>query len=54
MLLVMPMMVKVIGMISIAKDVTPELAKATIRSIEFRGVLQATEAVRKALADRMV
>lgn len=45
--------IKVLGLATIAGDVTPELARATIGSISVLGALHATPAVRAALADRM-
>ncbi|WP_217703797.1 CopG family transcriptional regulator [Piscinibacter koreensis] len=45
--------VRVLGLASIADDVSPELARATIASIAVLGSLQASAAVRAALADRM-
>ena len=45
--------IKVLGLASIARDVTPELAKATIASITVLGALHATAEVRAALSDRM-
>src|SRR5579883_1385057 len=45
--------INVLGLASIAQDVTPELAKATIASIVVLGALQASAAVKAALADRM-
>lgn len=44
--------VRVIGLATIADDVTPELARAAIDSIEVLGALHAPPAVRAALADR--
>jgi Arc/MetJ-type ribon-helix-helix transcriptional regulator len=44
--------IKVLGLASIAADVTPELAQATIASISVLGALQASAAVKAALADR--
>jgi Arc/MetJ-type ribon-helix-helix transcriptional regulator len=44
--------VRVLGLASIAADVTPELARATIASIAVLGTLQASAAVKAALADR--
>jgi len=41
-----------IGMLWIAEEVTPELARATIRSLRVYGVLRASDAVKAALADR--
>ena len=43
----------VIGMLWIQDDVSPELARATIRSLRVYGVFRAPEAVKAALADRM-
>lgn len=45
--------VKVLGLATIASDVSPELARATIASISVLGALHAPPAVRAALADRM-
>ncbi|MHA6326244.1 CopG family transcriptional regulator [Roseivivax sp. CAU 1753] len=45
--------VKVVGLARIDKDVTPELALATIGSITVLGALQASPDIRKALADRI-
>jgi Arc/MetJ-type ribon-helix-helix transcriptional regulator len=45
--------IKVLGLASIAHDVTPELARATIASVSVLGALQASAAVKAALADRM-
>lgn len=44
--------VRVLGLAVIASDVTPELARATIASITVLGALQASAAVKAALADR--
>lgn len=44
--------IRVLGLVSIAADVTPELAQATIASISVLGALQASPAVKAALADR--
>jgi hypothetical protein len=44
----------VLGLASIAADVTPELASAAIASIEVLGAFQASAAVKAALADRIV
>ncbi|HYH12692.1 MAG TPA: hypothetical protein VD789_10095, partial [Thermomicrobiales bacterium] len=41
---------KVIGVLALGQDVTPELARETIRSIEVRGTFRASPAVKKALA----
>ena len=45
--------IKVLGLASIAQDVTPELARATIASVSVLGALHASPAVKAALADRM-
>jgi Arc/MetJ-type ribon-helix-helix transcriptional regulator len=45
--------IRVLGLASIGKDVTPELARATIASIVVLGALHASPAVKAALADRM-
>src|SRR5436853_4098800 len=45
--------INVLGLASIAQDVTPELARATIASISVLGALHASPAVKAALADRM-
>lgn len=45
--------VKVVGLARIAADVSPELARATIGSITVLGALQASAAVKEALADRI-
>lgn len=44
---------RVLGLASIAPDVTPELALATIASLHVLGALQAPPAVKAALAPRM-
>src|SRR3569833_159112 len=44
--------IRVLGLASIATDVTPELARATIASISVLGALQASATVKAALADR--
>jgi Arc/MetJ-type ribon-helix-helix transcriptional regulator len=45
--------IQVIGLATIAEDVTPELALATIESITVLGALQARKAVKAALSDRI-
>jgi Arc/MetJ-type ribon-helix-helix transcriptional regulator len=45
--------IRVLGLASIALDVSPELARATIGSLVVLGALHASPAVRAALADRM-
>ena len=44
--------IRVLGLASIAADVSPDLARATIASISVLGALQASAAVKAALADR--
>ena len=45
--------VRVLGLATIAPDVTPELARATIASLTVLGALHASAAVKAALADRI-
>ena len=45
--------IHVLGLASIAQDVTAELARATIASVAVLGALHASSAVKAALADRM-
>ena len=45
--------IQVLGLARIADDVSPELARATIESLIVLGALQATPAVKAALADRI-
>lgn len=45
--------IHVLGLASIAEDVSPELAQATIDSIMVLGALHASAAVKAALADRI-
>jgi len=42
-----------LGLARIADDVSPELARATIESVEVLGAFHASVAVRRALADRI-
>lgn len=44
--------IHVLGLASIAPDVTPELARAAIASVRVLGALHASAAVKAALADR--
>ncbi len=44
--------INVLGLASIARDVSPELARATIASVTVLGALQASAEVRAALHDR--
>jgi Arc/MetJ-type ribon-helix-helix transcriptional regulator len=45
--------IHVLGLATIADDVTPELARETIASITVLGALRATAGVKAALADRI-
>jgi Arc/MetJ-type ribon-helix-helix transcriptional regulator len=45
--------INVLGLVTIARDVTPELARATIASVTVLGALHASPEVRAALNDRM-
>jgi Arc/MetJ-type ribon-helix-helix transcriptional regulator len=45
--------IQVLGLATIAEDVTPELARATIASVEVLGALHASPAVKAALRDRI-
>jgi Arc/MetJ-type ribon-helix-helix transcriptional regulator len=45
--------IQVLGLAVIAPDVSPDLARATIASIQVLGALQASAAVKAALSDRM-
>ncbi|WP_417715227.1 CopG family transcriptional regulator [Rhodocista pekingensis] len=47
-----PLHIQVLGLASIATDVTPELARAAIASVSVLGALHASPAVKAALADR--
>jgi len=44
--------INVLGLATIAQDVTPELARATIASVSVLGALHASPAVKAALTDR--
>ncbi len=46
--------VRVLGLASIAEDVSADLARATIASVEVLGAFRASDAVKAALADRIV
>ncbi len=46
--------IQVVGLARIADDVPPELARATIQSVEVLGAFHASVAVRNALADRIL
>jgi Arc/MetJ-type ribon-helix-helix transcriptional regulator len=43
---------RVVGFLSLADDITPELAMAAIESVKIHGIFKASKAVRDALADR--
>ena len=45
--------IQVLGLATIAPDVTPELARRTIAAIHVLGALHASPAVKAALSDRM-
>ena len=45
--------IRVLGLASIADDVSPELALATIDSVEVLGAFRASPAVKSALAERI-
>ena len=45
--------IHVLGLASIAQDVTPELARATIASVAVLGALHASPTVKAALAERI-
>jgi Arc/MetJ-type ribon-helix-helix transcriptional regulator len=45
--------VRVLGLLTIAPDVSPKLARATISSLTVLGALHASAEVKAALADRM-
>jgi Arc/MetJ-type ribon-helix-helix transcriptional regulator len=45
--------IQVVGLARIADDVSPDLARATIKSVEVLGAFHASAAVRRALADRI-
>ncbi len=46
--------IRVLGLATIAPEVSPELARAAIRSITVLGALQASPAIKAALADRIL
>jgi hypothetical protein len=45
--------IRVLGLATIADEVTPELALATIESVEVLGAFRASAAVKAALRDRI-
>jgi Arc/MetJ-type ribon-helix-helix transcriptional regulator len=42
-----------VGILHLANDISPELAREVIESLQVRGIFHASEAVKAALADRM-
>jgi Arc/MetJ-type ribon-helix-helix transcriptional regulator len=46
--------IRVLGLAGIADDVSPDLARETIASVEVLGAFRASSAVKAALADRIV
>lgn len=46
--------IRVMGLLILAKDITPELALATIKSIKVFGVFKGPDAVISALKDRII
>jgi len=46
--------IKVLGLVTIASDVSPTLALATIESITVLGALHASKEIKAALADRII
>ncbi len=47
------MSLRVIGMLKLADDIDPELARETIEAIRVRGSFHASPVLREALADRI-
>ncbi|MEZ4642289.1 MAG: CopG family transcriptional regulator [Chloroflexota bacterium] len=45
--------IRVLGMLTIADDVSPELARQTIESIKVLGTFKVNKAVQQAIADRV-
>jgi len=45
--------IRVVGLVRIADDVSPKLARAAIRSVSVLGAFHASAGIRRALADRM-
>ena len=42
----------IVGLLHLANDISPELAREVIESIQVRGIFQASDQVKAALADR--
>jgi Arc/MetJ-type ribon-helix-helix transcriptional regulator len=47
------LVISIIGMLDLSYDITPELADEVVESVQVRGIFQASEDVKKVLADRM-
>jgi len=47
------LVISIIGMLDLAYDIPPQLADEVVESIQVRGIFQASEEVKKVLADRM-
>jgi Arc/MetJ-type ribon-helix-helix transcriptional regulator len=47
------LVVSIIGMLDLSYDITPQLADEVIESVQVRGIFQASEEVKKVIADRM-
>jgi Arc/MetJ-type ribon-helix-helix transcriptional regulator len=45
--------ITLVGFLHLGSDITPELAREVIESIQVRGIFHASEAVKAALADRI-
>jgi hypothetical protein len=45
--------IKALGLCFLADDISPDLALATISSLEVMGVLRASDAVKEALGNRI-
>ena len=43
----------IVGLLHLANDISPELAREVIESIQVRGIFQASDQVKAALADRI-
>jgi Arc/MetJ-type ribon-helix-helix transcriptional regulator len=44
--------IKIVGLLHLSNDITPELARETISAVQVYGVFRASDEVKKALADR--
>jgi Arc/MetJ-type ribon-helix-helix transcriptional regulator len=45
--------ISIVGMLDLSYNITPELADEVVASVQVRGIFQASEEVKKILADRM-